>query len=55
MYLEKGLMSVLEKVKVLDKLDRGVTVAVVGCHYVINWSTYFIKKNEDKFISWTGA
>jgi len=26
-----------------------------SCHCVINGSVHFIKKNEDKFSSWTGA
>jgi len=31
----KGL-SLLQKVEVLDRYDRGMCTAVVGCHYDIN-------------------
>jgi hypothetical protein len=31
----KGL-SLLQKVEVLDKFNRGMCTAVVGCHYDIN-------------------
>jgi hypothetical protein len=34
---------------VLDKLDRRMRIAVVGCHYVVNRVTvHFIKKIRDK-------
>jgi hypothetical protein len=38
---------VLEKVVcVWDKLDKGVNIAVVGCHFgLIESMIYFIKKN----------
>jgi hypothetical protein len=47
----------LEKLKLLDKLDVGITIAVVRHHYGVNKSTYhhiifihlrYIKKNKDK-------
>jgi len=44
------MMSVFEKVEVLDKLDRGVRNSTVGRRYDVNKSIiYFVKKNEDKF------
>jgi hypothetical protein len=44
------VISVFEKVEVLDKLDRGVRNSTVGRRYDVNKSIiYFIKKNEDKF------
>jgi len=32
----RDVMSVLEKVEVLPKLTRGMTVAAVRCHYDVN-------------------
>jgi hypothetical protein len=33
----------------LGKVDRGIHIAVVGCHYSVNEPMiFFVKKNEDK-------
>lgn len=41
-------MSLLEKVEVLGKLDREVSIATFSCHSSVNkLMTYFIKKNKD--------
>jgi hypothetical protein len=43
------MMSVLEKVYLLDKLDKGIKIFAVGWHYAIyKLITHFITRNEDK-------
>ena len=47
---KRKVMSLLEKVEVLDKLDRGMRNSTVGLRYDVNKSIiHFIEKNEDKF------
>jgi hypothetical protein len=47
---KRKVMSLLEKVEVLDKLDRGMRNSTVGRRCDVNKSIiHFIKKNEDKF------
>jgi hypothetical protein len=42
-------MFLLEQVEVLDKLDGGMSVAAVWHHWgAMEWTIYFVKKNEDK-------
>jgi hypothetical protein len=47
---KRKVMSLLDKVEVLVKLDRGMRNSTVGRRYDVNKSiVHFIKKNEDKF------
>jgi hypothetical protein len=46
---EKTVMALLEKMEVLDTLERGMRIAVVGCCCDVGESTVcFLKKNEDR-------
>jgi len=50
---KREALHLLEKFKVLDKLDTGLNIAVVRHHYGVNKSTIrYIRKNRDKM--WTG-
>jgi hypothetical protein len=33
---KRKVMSLLEKVEVLDKLNKGIRTTAVGCHYDVN-------------------
>ena len=38
-----------QKVELLDKLDRGMSIVIVRCHCGVNkLKIFFIKKHEDK-------
>jgi hypothetical protein len=46
---KRKVMSLSEKVEVLDKLHRRISTVVVRCHCGVNkFRIFFIKKNEDK-------
>jgi hypothetical protein len=46
--MKRKVMSLLEKVEVLDKLVRGMRTAVVGQHFDVNkLMINFIKRKED--------
>jgi hypothetical protein len=48
--IKRKVMSLSEKVEVLNKLDRRISIVVVRCHCGVNkLEIFFIKKNEDKF------
>ena len=43
------MMSLLEKVKMLDKLDRWLRIGVVRRHYDVNEMTiHFMKRDKDR-------
>jgi hypothetical protein len=45
---KREVMSLLQKMEVLDKVDRGMSIAVIRHHYGGNESTLcLIKKRED--------
>lgn len=51
---KRKLMPVLQKLEVLEKLDRGMKVTVIRCYYcyysVNKWIICFIKKYEYRFM-----
>lgn len=50
---KREALHLLEKLKVLDKLNIGMSIAVVRHHYGVNKSTIrYIRKNKDKM--WRG-
>lgn len=42
---KRKIISLLQKVDMLDKIDRGMATAAVGCHCLVSeWKTCFVRK-----------